>query len=84
MGQEPGQPATNRLYPYEAWTEDIRQRVRGGETVFRERIFLPGRKNPLLLPGNDPLLLLLMRIRDEAHRFALRFHRGRRARESFR
>src|SRR3990167_1609772 len=30
MGQEPGQPATNRLYPYEAWTEDIRQRGRGG------------------------------------------------------
>ena len=61
-----------------------KERVRGGETVFRERIFLPGRKNPLLLPGNDPLLLLLMRIRDEAHRFALRFHRDRRSREVFR
>lgn len=61
-----------------------KERVRGGETVFRERIFLPGRKNPVILPGNDPLLHLLMRIRDEAHRFALRFHRDRRSREAFR
>lgn len=61
-----------------------KQRVRGGETAFRERIFLPGRKNPVFLPGNDPLLHLLMRVRDEAHRFALRFHRDRRSREAFR
>ena len=61
-----------------------KQRVRGGETAFRERIFLPGRKNPVILPGNDPLLHLLMRVRDEAHRFALRFHRDRRSRAAFR
>lgn len=61
-----------------------KQRVRDGEAAFRERIFLPGRKNPLILPGNDPLLHLLMRVRDEAHRFALRFHRDRRSREAFR
>ncbi len=57
-----------------------KERVRGGEKVFRERVFLPGRKNPLHLPENDPVLHLLMRIRDEAHRFAVTFHRVRRAR----
>ncbi|MBF8258482.1 MAG: excinuclease ABC subunit C [Actinobacteria bacterium] len=60
-----------------------KERARGGETVFRERIFLPGRKNPLILPPHDPALLLLMRVRDEAHRFALSFHRSRRARKAF-
>lgn len=58
-----------------------KERVRGGRTVFRERIFLPGRKNPVILPANDPVLLLLMRVRDEAHRFALSYHRARRAKQ---
>lgn len=57
-----------------------KERVRGGEKVFRERVFLPGRKNPLHLPPNDPVLHLLMRVRDEAHRFAVTFHRVRRSR----
>lgn len=61
-----------------------KERVRGTETLFRERIFLPGRKNPVILPENDPLLHLLMRVRDEAHRFALGFHRVRRTRVAFR
>jgi excinuclease ABC subunit C len=43
-------------------------------------VFLPGRKNPLHLPPNDPVLHLLMRVRDEAHRFAVTFHRARRSR----
>jgi excinuclease ABC subunit C len=60
-----------------------KERARGGETVFRERIFLPGRKNPVVLPPNDPALFLLMRVRDEAHRFALSFHRARRAKKAF-
>jgi excinuclease ABC subunit C len=60
-----------------------KERVRGGEKVFRERVFLPGRKNPIVLPGNDPLLHLLMRVRDEAHRFAVTFHRTRRSRKAF-
>ena len=61
-----------------------KERMRGGATVFRERIFLPGRKNPVVLPPNDPALLLLMRIRDEAHRFALSYHRARRTKKAFR
>ncbi len=59
-----------------------KERVRGGEKVFRERVFLPGRKNPVLLPAGDPVLHLLMRVRDEAHRFAVTFHRARRARRA--
>jgi excinuclease ABC subunit C len=60
-----------------------KERVRGGEKVFRERVFLPGRKNPIHLPPNDPVLHLLMRVRDEAHRFAVTFHRTRRTRAAF-
>ena len=40
-----------------------------------ERIFLPGRKNPIILRANSPATHLVQRIRDEAHRFALSFHR---------
>src|SRR5512139_1361684 len=60
-----------------------KERVRGGERLFRERVFVPGRKNPLFLPANDPVLHLLMRVRDEAHRFAVTFHRASRARTAF-
>jgi excinuclease ABC subunit C len=50
-----------------------------------EEVFVPGRPEPVLLPGNSAGLQLLQRIRDEAHRFAIGFHRQRRdakARES--
>ncbi|MDF0650599.1 MAG: excinuclease ABC subunit UvrC [Nitrospira sp.] len=40
-----------------------------------ERIFLAGRKNPILLKPQSPSTHLLQRIRDEAHRFAITFHR---------
>jgi len=43
-----------------------------------EEVFVPGRAAPLLLPGESPELHLLQRVRDEAHRFAIEFHRGRR------
>ncbi len=42
-----------------------------------EEIFLPGRKNPLVLPPGNRALFLLQRIRDEAHRFAVTFFRSR-------
>ena len=54
----------------------------GGKT---DKIYIPGRKNPLSLKGDHPVHLLLMRIRDEAHRRAVLYHRkirGRRLRES--
>jgi excinuclease ABC subunit C len=40
-----------------------------------ERIFLPGRKNPIILKPTSPATHLLQRIRDEAHRFAITYHR---------
>jgi excinuclease ABC subunit C len=43
-----------------------------------EEIFLPGRDEPLRLPRRSPSLRLLQRLRDEAHRFAVTFNRGRR------
>ena len=45
-----------------------------------EEVFLPGRPAPLLLAHNTPELQLLQRVRDEAHRFAIEFHRERRDR----
>lgn len=49
-----------------------------------ERVFLPGRKNPVLLRRNSNALFLLQRIRDEAHRFAISYHRKLRRREQLR
>ena len=43
-----------------------------------EAIFLPGRSEPILLSDDDPGRLLLQRLRDEAHRFAISFHRQQR------
>jgi excinuclease ABC subunit C len=40
-----------------------------------EKVYIPGRKNPLSLSQDHPVLLLLMRIRDEAHRRAITYHR---------
>ena len=45
-----------------------------------EEVFLPGRRTPLRLAHDTPELQLLQRVRDEAHRFAIEFHRGRRDR----
>ena len=39
----------------------------------------PGRKDAILLPAHAPALLYLMRIRDEAHRFGITFHRNLRS-----
>ncbi len=43
-----------------------------------EEIFVPGSSAPLVLEHSTPELQLLQRIRDEAHRFAITHHRGRR------
>ena len=45
-----------------------------------ERVFLPGRKNPVILRSNSTALFLLQRVRDEAHRFANTYHRTLRKR----
>ncbi|MDD2320767.1 MAG: excinuclease ABC subunit UvrC [Geobacteraceae bacterium] len=56
----------------------------GGSDIRRsdERVFLPGRKNPVVLRQNSAPLLLLARIRDEAHRFAISYHKKLRSKEN--
>lgn len=49
-----------------------------------ERFFLPGRMNPIVPPQNSPMVLLLARIRDEAHRFAITHHRKQRSKGTLR
>jgi excinuclease ABC subunit C len=44
-----------------------------------EEVWLPGNADPLIFPRNSEGLYLLQRIRDEAHRFAITFHRSRRS-----
>jgi excinuclease ABC subunit C len=46
-----------------------------------EELFLPGKKDPIVLDHDTPELQLLQRVRDEAHRFAITHHRTRRDRE---
>ena len=43
-----------------------------------EEVFIPGSSDPQNIPKSSPGLFLLRRIRDEAHRFAVTFHRQRR------
>lgn len=45
-----------------------------------EEIFRPGKSVPIRLPRNSPGLQLLQRVRDEAHRFAVEYHRSLRRR----
>ena len=44
-----------------------------------EEVWVPGSSDPLILPRTSEGLYLLQRIRDEAHRFAISFHRSRRS-----
>jgi excinuclease ABC subunit C len=48
-----------------------------------EEVFVPGRSDPIVLSRHNPGLQLLQQIRDEAHRFALGFHRQRRESRGF-
>lgn len=49
-----------------------------------EEVFRPGEPEPVLLPPNSPGLYLLQRVRDEAHRFAITYHKGLRKEKAFR
>ncbi len=50
----------------------------------REELFLPGASEPILLPATSGALYLVQRLRDEAHRFAITYHRDLRAKASIR
>jgi len=47
-----------------------------------ERVFLPGQSNPVILRRNSNALFLLQRVRDEAHRFAITYHKKLRTRQT--
>ena len=49
-----------------------------GPVAAEERLFIPSKPTPLVLDRGTPERLFLERIRDEAHRFALAYHRSRR------
>jgi excinuclease ABC subunit C len=48
----------------------------------REEIFVPRQSEPILLPPGSQGLFLMQRIRDEAHRFALQYHRRLRGKQT--
>jgi len=45
-----------------------------------EEVYMPGRPEPLRIPRDEEALHLLQRVRDEAHRFAVTYHRKLRSR----
>jgi excinuclease ABC subunit C len=47
-----------------------------------ERVFLPGQSNPVILRRNSNALFLLQRVRDEAHRFAITYHKRLRSKQT--
>ncbi len=46
-----------------------------------ETLYFAGTRKPLALPKDDPALLLLMKVRDEVHRYVITLHRKKRSRE---
>jgi len=49
-----------------------------------EEVFIPGKQDPVMIPKTSPSLKLIQRARDEAHRFAITFHRKTRSKRTFR
>ncbi|MGA1861267.1 excinuclease ABC subunit UvrC [Deferribacter thermophilus] len=45
------------------------------DSFSREEVFIPNRKNPIRFKKDDQILLLIQKIRDEAHRFAIEYQR---------
>ena len=61
---------------------DLASIAKGRYEGVSDKIYIYGRKNPIVFSRNSRVLFLLMRIRDEAHRFAITYHkklRGKRA-----
>ncbi len=47
-----------------------------------EEIFLPHNSKPIVLPHDNPVLQMLQRLRDEAHRFGITFHKSLRSKQA--
>ncbi len=56
--------------------------ARHDKGLTQEKIYVPHRKDPFLIDPRSPLLFLLQKIRDEAHRQAIEFHRKRRSKRT--
>lgn len=60
----------------------LHKRLSGEDQFKPERIFLPGKAAPIELAADVPITHFLQRIRDEAHRYVIRFHRQRRGKRA--
>lgn len=58
--------------------------ARSRAPILIDKIFLPGRKNPIVLPSYSPALRMLQAMRDESHRFAITYHRSLRSKGTIR
>jgi excinuclease ABC subunit C len=58
--------------------------AKGREEGEADKVWLPGRKNPVDFRADSPGLLLLMKIRDESHRYVQSFHHRTRKKGSIR
>jgi len=59
-----------------------KEEARHDKGLTQEKVYVPHRKDPLLINPRSPLLFLLQKIRDEAHRQAIEFHRKRRSKRT--
>jgi excinuclease ABC subunit C len=59
-----------------------KEEARHDKGLSQEKIYVPHRKDPFLIDVRSPLLFLLQKIRDEAHRQAVEFHRKRRSKRT--
>src|SRR5256886_11163961 len=60
-------PPRSTLFPYTTLFRSLAKQF--------EEIYVPGRADPIRIPRQSEALYLLQRIRDEAHRFAIAYHR---------
>lgn len=61
---------------------DLASIAKGREEGESDKLYIYGRKNPIMFSKNSEALFLLMRIRDEAHRFAITFHKKLRGKKA--
>lgn len=74
-----GKPQVNAVYSViQKYNKNIQKIPVIGLAKKEEKVFLPNKRNPLPIPQESAALQLLKQCRDEAHRFAITYHRKRR------